>query len=56
MFAGLICDAQPQKQEGTAVPVTLLIPEIACANGVKKYVEKAITAVFSKLIKMTGND
>lgn len=56
MFAGLIYDAQPQKQEGTAVPVTLLIPKIACANGVKKYVEKAITAVFSKLIKMTGND
>lgn len=54
MFAGLIYDAQPQKQEGTAVP--LLIPEIACANGVKKYVEKAITTVFSKLIKMTGND
>lgn len=56
MFAGSIYGAQPQKQEGTAVPVTLLIPEIACANGVKKYVEKAITAVFSKLIKMTGND
>ncbi len=56
MFAGLAYDAQTQKQEGTAVPVSLLIPEIACANGVKKYVEKAITAVFSKLIKVTGND
>ena len=45
-----------KKRERTAVPVILLIPEIACANSVKKHVEKAITAVFSKLIKMTGND
>lgn len=45
-----------RKQAGTAVPVTLVIPEIACANGVKKYVEKAITTVFWKLIRVTGND
>lgn len=57
LFAVLIYEAQPQKQERTAVAVTLLIPEIACANGVKKYVENAITlAFFSELINMTRND
>lgn len=39
------------KSKRTAVLVTLLIQEIACANGVKKYVEMAIKAVFSNLSK-----
>lgn len=57
LFAVLIYEAQPQKQERTAVAVSLLIPEIACANGVKKYVEMLLHwPFFSTYQEMTRND